>query len=85
MTKSAAWCLARSCRLWHLRRMTPAVQLTLAAACAAVAVLCGWRGAQPPDPLRGPRLIPWRFLMVLAGAGAVLLLVSAVRGAVPDQ
>jgi hypothetical protein len=60
--------------------MTPAVQLTLAASCAAVAVLCGWRGAQPPDPLRGPRLIPWRFLMVLAGAGTVLLLVSAVRG-----
>ena len=61
--------------------MSPAIQLSLALACAAVAALCGWRGAQLPDPLRGPRLVPWRFLMVLAGAGAVLLLVSAVSGA----
>ena len=61
--------------------MSPAVQLILAFVCAAVATLCGWRGAQLPDPLRGPRLVPWRFLMVVAGAGAVLLLVSAVRGA----
>ena len=61
--------------------MSPAIQLSLALACAAAAALCGWRGARLPDPLRGPRLVPWRFLMVLAGAGAILLLVSAVRGA----
>jgi hypothetical protein len=35
--------------------------------------------------MRGPRLIPWRFLMVLAGAAAVLLFVAAVRGPAPDQ
>jgi len=64
--------------------MSPTVQLSLALTCATVAVLCGWRGARPPDPMRGPRLIPWRFLMVLAGAAAVLLLVGAVRGAGSD-
>jgi hypothetical protein len=35
--------------------------------------------------MRGPRLVPWRFLMVLTGAAAVLLLVSAIRSTVPDQ
>jgi len=65
--------------------MSPLHPLILAAACAAVATLCGWRGARPPDPMRGPRLIPWRFLMVLAGAAAVLLFVAAVRGPAPDQ
>ena len=77
--------LAAAGRVWHVRRMSPAIQLILAAVCAAVAALCGWRGARPPDPRRGPRLIPWRFLMVLAGAGAVLWLVSALRGAGADQ
>ena len=64
--------------------MSPSVQLLLALTCAVVAALCGWRGARPPDPMRGPRLVPWRFLMVLAGAAAVLLLVGAVRGAGSD-
>ena len=85
MTKSARRRLAAAGRVWHVRRMSPATQLSLALACAAAAALCGWRGARAPDPLRGPRLIPWRFLMVLAGAGAVLLLVSVLRGALPDQ
>lgn len=34
-------------------------------------LFCGWRGARKPDPHRGPRLIPWRALMV----GSTLLLV----------
>ena len=50
------------------------VTLTALAACLALAVLCGWRGARPPDLARGPRLIPYRFLMLLAGAGALVLL-----------
>ena len=43
----------------------------LAAALAAVAGLAGWRGARPPDPKRGPRLMPWRMIMLLAAAGFV--------------
>ena len=41
----------------------------------ALAVLCGWLGAQPPDLIKGPRLIPYRFLMLLAAVAVVLLLV----------
>lgn len=35
---------------------------------AATGLFCAWRGAAPPDPHRGPRLVPYRFLMVLCGA-----------------
>ncbi|OYX36488.1 MAG: hypothetical protein B7Y99_01800 [Caulobacterales bacterium 32-69-10] len=51
------------------------VTLALAAATAAFAAFCGWRGAQPPDFVRGPRLVPWRLLMVLSVFGLVVLLV----------
>lgn len=44
--------------------------------CAALAAFAGWRGARPPDPMRGPRLIPWRPIMVAAAAGAVIILVQ---------
>lgn len=49
--------------------------LALLAAALFVMVFAGWRGARPPNPARGPRMIPWRFLMVLAGAAAMLLLI----------
>lgn len=39
----------------------------------------GWRGARPPDLIRGPRLVPWRFLMIAAAAVALPLLVHLVR------
>jgi hypothetical protein len=43
----------------------------------ALAVLFGWFGARPPNLARGPRLIPYRFLMLLAAVGVVLLLIHA--------
>jgi hypothetical protein len=43
--------------------------------CFTLAVLFGWLGARPPNPARGPRLIPYRFLMLLAGAAVLLLLI----------
>ena len=49
--------------------------LSLLAAFIAVAAFSGWRGALPSDPMRGVRLIPWRAIMVLASAGALLMLV----------
>jgi hypothetical protein len=55
------------------------VTLGAAAAGALVAALCGWRGARPPDLQRGPRLAPWRFLMLLAGAWTVFMLVHAAN------
>ena len=37
---------------------------------AGLSVFAGWRGARPSDLVRGPRLIPWRLVMVLAAAPA---------------
>lgn len=48
--------------------------LTLAAMVGLIlaASLFGWLGARPINPVKGPRLVPWRFLMVLAAAVAWL-------------
>ena len=51
------------------------VTFVLAAAAAALAGLCGWLGARRPDPGRGPRLVPWRMLMLLSAALAFMLIV----------
>ncbi len=53
--------------------------LGLTAGFLAVAVFAGWRGARPPDFLKGPRLIPWRFIMVTAAAGLLVLVVHLVN------
>ncbi len=53
--------------------------LALGASFAVLAAFAGWRGARPPNPMKGPRLIPWRPIMVFAAAAAVLLLVQAER------
>jgi hypothetical protein len=55
--------------------MSLTLTLSLGAALLAVALLCAWRGAAPPNPHKGPRLVPYRFLMVLCGA--VLLYLAA--------
>jgi hypothetical protein len=63
--------------------MGPAPTAILAGAALALTLLFGWLGARPPDPLRGPRLVPWRFLMLLAFLGLVTALVhlaSLARG-----
>ena len=46
---------------------------SLTAAMLALAVFAGWRGARPPDFRRGPRMIPWRPIMVAAATTAILL------------
>lgn len=53
--------------------------LALGAGLAALAAFSGWRGARPPNLMRGPRLIPWRPIMVFAGAAAVILLAQAAQ------
>ena len=55
------------------------VTLASAAVGLALVVLFGWRGAQPPNPHRGPRLVPYRFLMILAAAWVLLMLVHLVN------
>ena len=46
--------------------------------CLALTILCGWFGARPARPHRAPRLVPWRFLMLLSFTGMVALLVHVV-------
>jgi len=59
--------------------MTTPVTAGLALAFAIVTLFCGWRGARAPDPHRGPRLAPWRFLMLLAAAACMAMLVHLVN------
>ena len=51
--------------------------LAAALALLALGVFAGWRGARPPNPHRGPRMMPWRFIMVLCAAGVMILLGQA--------
>jgi hypothetical protein len=55
--------------------------VTLAALAVALGLTAafGWLGARPPDLQRGPRLAPYRFLMLLAAAVCLVLLVHLVN------
>lgn len=57
------------------------LDLTLAilAALLAIAAFAGWRGSKPSNPVKGPRLMPWRFIMVTASALALFMLVHVVN------
>jgi hypothetical protein len=53
--------------------------LAITAAAAGLTALFGWLGARPPDLSRGPRLVPWRVLMVLSAVGTLLMLVHMLN------
>jgi hypothetical protein len=55
--------------------MTLPVTAALVLIFAALAALCGWRGAHPADVHRGPRLIPYRFLMLVFATGCFWMLI----------
>jgi hypothetical protein len=57
--------------------------LAIGTALLALAAFAGWRGARPPDPHKGARMVPWRFVMVLAAAGALITLFQAAHLAAP--
>ena len=56
-------------------KMDLTTTFVLLAACLAAAALCGWRGARPPDLIRGPRMVPWRGLMLVFATVAFFLLI----------
>ena len=60
--------------MWNLP-----VTLLSAAVGIGLTVLFGWLGSRPPDVRRGPRMAPWRFLMLLAAAWVLLMLVHVVN------
>ena len=49
--------------------------LVIAVALIGLTVFAGWRGARAPDLLKGPRMIPWRMIMVVSAAFALMVLV----------
>ena len=55
--------------------MDMTLTLAIGAGLAAIMLFAGWRGARPPNPHRGPRLIPWRFIMLVAAALLLPILV----------
>jgi hypothetical protein len=59
--------------------MTLHLTLALTAGLLALGAFAGWRGARPPDPMRGPRMIPWRFLMLLAAVAVLVMVVHLVN------
>lgn len=58
--------------------MSQPLTLVLLILAIAATLFSGWRGARPPDLNRGPRLMPWRFLMLLSAAFVMLLLIHLV-------
>lgn len=60
-------------------QMDMSLTLTISAGLAALVFFAGWRGAQPPNPHRGPRLMPWRFIMLTAAACLLPMIVHAVN------
>lgn len=44
-----------------------------------VGLFCAWRGAQPPNLMRGPRMVPYRLIMVLAAAFVLVAVVHLVN------
>jgi hypothetical protein len=59
--------------------MSLTLTLGLSAAFLALAVFAGWRGARPPNPHKGPRLAPWRFIMLLSAAALLAMIVHLVN------
>ena len=59
--------------------MTLTMTLGLLGGAVALTVLAAWRGGRPPDFKRGPRMMPWRLLMLLGTAVSLLLIVHVVN------
>ena len=47
------------------------ISLIITGASVAAALFCGWRGSRLWDIRKGPRLMPWRFLMLMLFAVAM--------------
>jgi hypothetical protein len=59
--------------------MDAVITLALVAAAVGLAALFGWLGGRPPNPLKGPRMVPYRLLMLVCAA-AVLVLATHLAG-----
>ena len=59
--------------------MSLSVTLAVLVLILGIGGFCAWRGAAAPNPHRGPRLVPYRFLMVLCGAIALYLAAHVIN------
>ena len=59
--------------------MSLPLTLAIAATLLALALFSGWRGARPPNPFKGPRMIPWRLIMVTCAALLLPMLVHILN------
>lgn len=59
--------------------MSLPLTLALMLGFAAFGAFAGWRGSLPPNLQKGPRMIPWRFLMLLSAMATLTLLVHVVN------
>lgn len=48
-------------------------------ACIALTVLFGWLGARPSNPAKGPRMAPWRPMMMATAMATLLLAAHALN------
>lgn len=53
--------------------------IATAALLLILAVVCGWRGARPVNIIKGPRMVPWRPLMMACVVALMLMLVHLVN------
>jgi hypothetical protein len=59
--------------------MSLELTLAIAAGLLAITVFAGWRGARPSNPLKGPRMIPWRMIMLLSAACLLPMIVHVLN------
>ena len=55
--------------------MDQTTTLVIGAIAALLTAFFGWRGALPPNFVTGPRLIPYRFLMLLSASALSMMVV----------
>jgi len=73
--------LVRNLISLHMQRMELSLTFTLILAIVfgLFTALFGFLGARPMNPNRGPRMVPWRFLMLLTFTAALLLVVHLLN------
>jgi hypothetical protein len=59
----------------------PGLSLTLALAVAGLAVtaFAAWRHGRPPNPAKGPRMIPWILVLLTGATWTLVMVVHAVN------
>jgi len=73
--------LAGELRRRHMDAMELELVPTVILACvtSGLAIFCGYMGQRPMNPQKGPRMVPWRFLMLLFVVVAIMMVVHMIN------